>query len=180
MALAAALLVLLLATPAAYAVQYTVGDSAGWTTTGDYTTWVQGKTFNVGDTLLFTYGGTHAVDEVNPSNYNNCNSGNALKTYTGGNTVITLSNPGPMYFICPTAGHCAQGMKLAITVAAASGNTPTAPSPSGSTTPSRTPPSGSTSSPPPPRSGAPSIMNNNNGLMLVFSLLLGAVLAVMN
>lgn len=51
MALAAALLVLLLATPAAYAVQYTVGDSTGWTSAGDYSTWVQGKTFTVGDTL---------------------------------------------------------------------------------------------------------------------------------
>ena len=51
MALAVALLVLLLATPAAYAEQYTVGDGTGWTTTGDYTTWVEGKTFTVGDTL---------------------------------------------------------------------------------------------------------------------------------
>ena len=51
MTLAAALVVLLLAAPAAYAVQYTVGDSGGWTTSGDYTTWVDGKTFTVGDTL---------------------------------------------------------------------------------------------------------------------------------
>ncbi|GMI73885.1 hypothetical protein HRI_001057800 [Hibiscus trionum] len=74
MSLAAALFFLLLAAPAALAVQYTVGDSAGWTTTGDYQTWVQGKTFRVGDTLLFNYGGSHAVDVVSKSDYDNCNS----------------------------------------------------------------------------------------------------------
>ncbi|XP_007052334.2 PREDICTED: uclacyanin-3 [Theobroma cacao] len=175
MALAAAFLLLLLATPAAYAVQYTVGDSTGWTSTGDYTTWVQGKTFNVGDTLLFKYDSSHKVDEVSKSDYGNCNSGNSLKSYSDGNTVITLSTAGSMYFICPTVGHCAGGMKLAIDVVAASGNTPSNSSPpSGS-------PSGSSSSPPPPptRSGAPSIMNNA-GLILGFSLVLGAVLAVMS
>lgn len=51
MALAAALLLLLLAGPAAYAEQYTVGDSGGWSSTGDYEAWVQGKTFRQGDTL---------------------------------------------------------------------------------------------------------------------------------
>ncbi|XVE74120.1 hypothetical protein DITRI_Ditri11bG0173500 [Diplodiscus trichospermus] len=179
MALAAALLVLLLVSPAAYAVQYSVGDSAGWSTTGDYTTWLEGKTFTVGDTLLFKYDSSHQVDEVSKSDYDNCNTGNALKTHSDGNTVITLSNTGPMYFICPTIGHCAGGMKLAINVVAASGNSPSTPSPpSGSTTPSGTPPSGSTSSPPSTPSGAPSIMNS--GLMLGFSLVLGAVIAIMS
>ncbi|XP_022735074.1 uclacyanin-3-like [Durio zibethinus] len=163
MALAASLLVLLLVTPAAYAVQYTVGDSAGWTTTGDYTSWVQGKTFTVGDTLLFSYDGSHGVEEVTKSDYDNCNTGNSLKSYSDGNTVIALSNTGPMYFICPTIGHCAGGMKLAINVVAASGNSPSNPSsPSGSTTPSG--------------SGAPGSMNG--GLMLGFWLVLGAVLAI--
>ncbi|XWS32441.1 hypothetical protein CRYUN_Cryun23aG0159400 [Craigia yunnanensis] len=174
MALAAALLVLLLAAPVAYAANYTVGGSSGWNSGVNYTAWAQGKTFTVGDTLVFTYGSSHAVDEVTKSDYDNCNTGNALKTYSGGNTVITLSNTGPMYFICPTPGHCAGGMKLDINVVAASGNSPSTPSPpSGST-----PPGGSTSSPPPPPSGAPSIMNT--GLMLGFSLVLGAVLAIMS
>ncbi|XVF79744.1 hypothetical protein PTKIN_Ptkin15bG0014200 [Pterospermum kingtungense] len=182
MALAAALLVLLLATPAAYAVQYAVGDSSGWTSTGDYSTWVQGKTFTVGDTLLFNYDSSHQVDEVTQSDYNNCNAGNALKSHSDGNTVITLSNTGPMYFICPTIGHCASGMKIAINVVAASGNSPSTPStPSGSTTPSETPPStSSTSSPPPPpsSSGGPSTMNG--GLMLGLSIVLGVIIAIMS
>lgn len=30
---------------------YTVGDSSGWTLTGDYKTWASDKSFNVGDNL---------------------------------------------------------------------------------------------------------------------------------
>ncbi|GMJ01213.1 hypothetical protein HRI_003790500 [Hibiscus trionum] len=184
MGFAAAFLLLLLAAPAALAVQYTVGDSAGWTTTGDYEGWVQGKTFTVGDTLLFNYGGSHAVDVVSQSDYDNCNSGNALSTHNDGNTVIPLSSPGPMYFICPTIGHCAGGMKLTVNVVAAGSNSPSTPStPSGSpTTPGTTPSGGSTPSPPsgpsPRQSGAPSIMNS--GFMLAFWPVLGAVLAIMS
>lgn len=53
MALATAFVMLLVAAaPAAYATQYVVGDSAGWTNFGtDYGTWASGKTFAVGDTL---------------------------------------------------------------------------------------------------------------------------------
>lgn len=51
MAMATAFLFLLLATPAVYAVDYTVGDTNGWTSGADYTTWVSGKTFRVGDAL---------------------------------------------------------------------------------------------------------------------------------
>ncbi|KAK8487882.1 hypothetical protein V6N13_046006 [Hibiscus sabdariffa] len=172
MGLAAALLLLLLAAPAALAVQYTVGDSSGWTNTVNYQGWVQGKTFTVGDTLLFTYGGSHAVDEVSQSDYDNCNSGNALSTHSDGNTVITLSSSGSRYFICPTIGHCASGMKLAVNVVAAGGNSPSTPSGSPTT------PRGSTPPPPPPPSGAPSIMNY--GFMLAFWPVLGAVLAIMS
>ncbi|KAK8482197.1 hypothetical protein V6N13_079412 [Hibiscus sabdariffa] len=167
MGLAAALFLLLLAAPAALAVQYTVGDSSGWSNTVNYQGWVQGKTFTTGDTLY----------EVSQSDYDNCNSGNALSTHSDGNTVITLSSPGSRYFICPTIGHCASGMKLAVNVVAAGGNSPSTPStPSGSPTTPGTTPSGSTPSPRP--SGAPSIMNY--GFMLALWPVLGAVVAIMS
>lgn len=52
MAMATAFIYLLLAAPAfVYAVDYTVGDSNGWTSGVDYTNWVSGKTFKVGDAL---------------------------------------------------------------------------------------------------------------------------------
>lgn len=46
-----ALLVLLMVAVPAYATEYTVGDSQGWTSGVDYGTWVSAKTFMVGDTL---------------------------------------------------------------------------------------------------------------------------------
>lgn len=49
--MATALLILLLVAPAVYAVEYTVGDTSGWTQGFDYTSWVSGKTFKVGDVL---------------------------------------------------------------------------------------------------------------------------------
>lgn len=47
----AALLVLVLAAVPAMATDYTVGDSSGWTSGVDYSTWASDKTFAVGDTL---------------------------------------------------------------------------------------------------------------------------------
>ncbi|PWA55875.1 cupredoxin [Artemisia annua] len=129
-----------------YAVQHVVGDSGGWTTFGDYTTWASSKTFNVGDTLVFNYGSSHGVDVVSKSDYDNCVTSNALDSYTGGATTISLKQPGPMYFACPSFGHCSSGMKLAINVVSAGSNTPAnTPTPSG-TTP--TPSDGSNESPP--------------------------------
>ncbi|KAF2292007.1 hypothetical protein P3X46_003897 [Hevea brasiliensis] len=175
LALATAFLIILLATPAAYATQYVVGDSAGWTNFGvDYSTWASGKTFSVGDTLVFNYdGSTHKVAEVSQSDYNSCSASNALKTYSDGSTTIPLSKAGSMYFICPTAGHCSSGMQLSINVATPSGSTTPAP-PSGSTTPSSgTPPTTGTASPPPPA---------NNGAATTFcnmySLILGSLLVL--
>ncbi len=45
-----ALLVLCMVVPS-LATVYTVGDSTGWTTGVDYSTWTSGKTFVVGDSL---------------------------------------------------------------------------------------------------------------------------------
>lgn len=37
--------------PSCLATVYTVGDSSGWTSGVDYSTWTSGKTFAVGDSL---------------------------------------------------------------------------------------------------------------------------------
>ena len=50
-AVAKALFVLLLAAPVVYGVQYTVGDTSGWSSGVDYGTWTSDKNFTVGDTL---------------------------------------------------------------------------------------------------------------------------------
>ncbi|KAM7508856.1 hypothetical protein LguiA_019309 [Lonicera macranthoides] len=177
-------LLLVFAAPAAFAVDHVVGGNSGWTNSGDYTSWAAGQTFRVGDNLLFNYGSTHSVDEVGQTDYTGCTSSNVLNSYTGGQNTIALTKTGPMYFICPTFGHCGQGMKLAINVVAA-GTTPATPSPtspSGSTPPgTSTPPSTptpTTRSPPSP-SAAAGVFGNMNQFVLGFSLVLAPVVAFM-
>ncbi|XP_042504674.1 mavicyanin-like [Macadamia integrifolia] len=142
MDVASGILLLLLVAPAVYATTYTVGDSNGWAQGVNYDNWVSGKTFYVGDKLLFNYAPSlHSVDVVSSSDYSSCTSSNALKSYTTGTDTVTLSKTGTIYFICPTPNHCSGGMKLAVPVSAAS-TTPATP-----TTPSATPPSSNGTTP---------------------------------
>ncbi|KAI3442798.1 Phytocyanin domain-containing protein, partial [Psidium guajava] len=138
-----ATLVLHLAVPS-LATVYTVGDTAGWVIGTDYTTWTSGKTFLVGDSLVFNYGGGHSVDEVTRSDYGACTVGTAISTDSSGATTIPLKTAGTHYFICGAAGHCSGGMKLAVTVKAGSsppstsGGSPAATTPTTSSPPSTT------------------------------------------
>lgn len=181
------LLLLLLISPAAYAqTSHKVGDNAGWDTTGKYDEWAKGQTFSVGDSLVFTYGFTHTVDEVSEGDYTNCNSGNPISSAASSPTTIPLSAAGTRYFICGTSNHCNQGMKLAVTVASGS-TSPGTPPPSGGSTPeppsggaTPSPPSTTPSSPPPPRGGnAASSLGGGKSLMVGLSLVLGAMLGLM-
>ncbi|KAK0591156.1 hypothetical protein LWI29_036287 [Acer saccharum] len=133
----------------AMAATYTVGGpNGGWDTNTDLQTWATSQSFSVGDNLNFQYTTNHDVLEVSKADYDACTSSNAVQSYNGGNTVITLSSPGKRYFICGTAGHCSQGMKLEVDTLATSSPpsaTPSAPAPA---TPS-TPPPSSPKTPPP-------------------------------
>ncbi|KAI3800866.1 hypothetical protein L1987_28965 [Smallanthus sonchifolius] len=162
------------ATQSAYAVQHSVGDSNGWTNFGDYTTWAAGKTFNVGDTLLFSYGSSHSVDVVSKSDYDNCATGNAIDSYTGGTTTVKLAKPGPMYFVCPSFGHCSTGMKLTINVVSQNSDSPA------TTTPSDVPPSTTSPSTPisKPTKDAGSA-NSANMMVVGFSLILAPLFVFM-
>uniref|UniRef100_A0ACD5VDG2 Uncharacterized protein n=1 Tax=Avena sativa TaxID=4498 RepID=A0ACD5VDG2_AVESA len=151
LALAALLLIASCASTAS-AAKYTVGDSSGWTTGADYTTWASDKKLKVGDSLVFNYaGGAHNVAEVSAADYASCSAANALSSDASGTSTVALKTAGKHYFICGVAGHCSSGMKLAVTVAAAA--TAAAPPPKASptpetpdTTPDTTPTSPSTSS----------------------------------
>ncbi|KAE9458873.1 hypothetical protein C3L33_09205, partial [Rhododendron williamsianum] len=136
-------LALYLAVPG-LATVYTVGDSSGWTMGVDYTTWTTGKTFVVGDSLVFNYGSGHTVDEVSESDYNSCTVGKPISTDNSGSTNVSLSTAGTHYYICGVIGHCGSGMKLAVTATAGGG--PVA-EPSGSPPPTGTT---TTATPPPP------------------------------
>ncbi|KAL3348761.1 hypothetical protein AABB24_022099 [Solanum stoloniferum] len=163
----ATLLFLLVASPVAFAANHVVGGSGGWTQSGDYTTWATAETFTVGDTLEFNYGGSHGVDVISKDDYENCNTGNAIESYSDGKTTIKLTKSGPMYFSCPTFGHCQSGMKLSINVQDSS--TPSTPS-TPSTTPSTpaTTPSTPSDSPATPNTPAKSTPTTPNGATGVF------------
>ncbi|KAJ9680539.1 hypothetical protein PVL29_019763 [Vitis rotundifolia] len=173
MAMAAALLLLLLAAPVIYATNHTVGGSSGWDTGVNYTAWASGQTFTVGDYLVFTYGSTHSVDQVTQTNYDNCGTSNPTKSYSGGSNTIALTTSGSMYFLCPTIGHCSQGMKLAISVVSNSGSTSP---PSNSSSPSPPPPPRNSSSSSP--SGATSKFCSMSHLMVGLVLGFGMMFAL--
>ncbi|PSR99855.1 Blue copper protein [Actinidia chinensis var. chinensis] len=134
------------------ATDYTVGESSGWAMGTDYSTWTSGKTFTVGDSLVFNYASGHTVDLVSGSDYSTCTVGNAIKTDSSGATTFPLKTAGTYYFICGVSGHCGSGMKLKLTVAAAAGEaTPTTPagtpSPTTTTTSPTTPTTTTTTTP---------------------------------
>ncbi|XP_059454573.1 blue copper protein-like [Corylus avellana] len=129
------------------ATVHTVGDSGGWALGVDYSTWTSGKTFAVGDSLVFKYSSGHSVDEVSGSDYSSCSLGNSISTDSSGSTTIPLKTAGSHYFICSIVGHCGSGMKLTVTVAKAStAAAPAAPSgtPSSGGNTAITPPAGTT------------------------------------
>ncbi|OAY85302.1 Blue copper protein, partial [Ananas comosus] len=144
------------------ATVYTVGDSSGWTTGVDYTTWTSGKTFVVGDRLAFNYApGAHTVNEVSSGDYSSCSTSNVISTDSSGSTTIPLTTSGTRYFVCGVANHCGGGMKLAVTVASgSSSSSPSTPSTTPSTTP--TTPSITTPSTTTPSTTSPSTTYNTH------------------
>ncbi|XP_020227482.1 blue copper protein [Cajanus cajan] len=146
---------------------FIVGDATGWTVPSGgaafYTTWATGKTFKVGDTLVFNYpASAHNVEEVTKEKFESCNSTSPIATYTTPPVRLTLNKSGEHYFICGVPGHCLGGQKLAINVSGSGTATP----PSGTTSPSPSSPSSNPSTPstpspagaPPQDSGAASLV----------------------
>lgn len=150
------------------ATQYTVGDTQQWNLGVDYSTWASGKTFAVGDKLVFSYSALHSVLEVSKADYDACSTSNALKSYNGGSTTIPLDSAGAKYFICGTGGHCSGGMKLGVTVASGSSTTPSGSSPSTPTTPT-------TKSPTTMSASAAVAASYKDGVVLLVSLVLGVL-----
>ncbi|KAI3981707.1 hypothetical protein MKX01_020650 [Papaver californicum] len=87
-----------------------------WDLSSDMNSWAKGKTFKVGDQLVFKYSsGLHSVVELpSKKEYKNCDTGNALDSKSSGSDEFMLSKAGTRYFACGTMGHCDQGMKVQI------------------------------------------------------------------
>ncbi|KAJ4846491.1 hypothetical protein Tsubulata_039977, partial [Turnera subulata] len=108
------------------AANHIVGDTSGWDISTDLDTWAQDKRFVVGDSLVFQYSTSHSVDEVTKQDFDSCNTGNALKSYSNGNTTIPLTKAGTRYFVCGNQLHCLGGMKLQVNVESNGANSPVA------------------------------------------------------
>ncbi|KAG0592913.1 hypothetical protein M758_1G281200 [Ceratodon purpureus] len=135
----AVLAVALLVASFAIAVQgidYTVGDTQGWTKPNGNSipatylqTWATGKTFNDGDNLIFNYNTVaHSLLQVSATDYNGCIVTAPLERYVTGKDTIKLAGGTTYYFICGTGGHCDAGQKLSITTSGTPGATTPAPS----------------------------------------------------
>ncbi|XP_016433657.1 cucumber peeling cupredoxin [Nicotiana tabacum] len=101
---------------------HVVGDNIGWTIPNSgasvYTTWAAGKTFMVGDTLVFNFEkDQHDVLQVPKASFDGCSSQNAIgSAIMSVPANITLDSAGDHYYICTFGRHCQNGQKLAITV----------------------------------------------------------------
>ncbi|KAI4363624.1 hypothetical protein MLD38_019817 [Melastoma candidum] len=102
--------------PYSDATTYMVGDTSGWDISTDLDTWPQGKTFHVGDVLVFQYSSSDSVEELSKEYYDNCTTTRALETFSSGNTSIPLTRPGPWYFSSGNRLYCLGGMKLQLNV----------------------------------------------------------------
>ncbi|XP_030931115.1 umecyanin-like [Quercus lobata] len=140
------------------AATYVVGDSSGWIVPMNnptfYTTWTSGKSFSVGDVLVFNFmSNVHDVATVSRADYDACAVDNTLTRETTGPYNYTINSTGTHYIICTVAngGHCLGGQKLSISVGNSTSGTSPASSPTGSSTPSGSPtsptPTGSPTSP---------------------------------
>ncbi|CAN4088507.1 unnamed protein product [Withania somnifera] len=134
---------------------HVVGDNMGWIIPNGadtYTSWSAGKTFRVGDTLVFNFTtGRHDVQKVEKTSFDGCNSQNAIgDAIMTGPANVTLDSAGDHYFICTFGTHCQNGQKLAVTVSSTTGTPGANPPTSSASGPSGTVPGGIV--PPPPSS----------------------------
>ncbi|XP_042059716.1 cucumber peeling cupredoxin-like [Salvia splendens] len=89
-----------------------VGDNMEWristSTSVSYSNWASGKTFVVGDILVFNFKtNEHDVVQVPKASYDACSEDNAIGSIiTTGPANITLDTAGERYYICSIGGHC--------------------------------------------------------------------------
>ncbi|XP_021825798.1 stellacyanin-like [Prunus avium] len=100
----------------ALAKEYIVGVADGWNSEVDYYAWLDGKTFYVGDVLVFNYHrDEHNVLEVNSTGYDQCVASPNKGAHDSGNDKKTFKTHGNKYYICEW--HCNySGQKLKVPV----------------------------------------------------------------
>ncbi|CAL1359166.1 unnamed protein product [Linum trigynum] len=163
----------------AEAADFQVGDGQGWQPPSDssfYSTWANGKTFAIGDTLTFNFAtGLHDVAVVAKAEYDACNVAAANNVMNTGPTTVTLNSTGMQYFFCTFSNHCSRGQKLAVNVDGGGGGgssgSPTTPSSGGGSPPS----TGGSGSPPSPATPSSAESFAASFVLILISLAVGAV-----
>lgn len=100
------------------AEEHTVGGELLWTIppAGSiaYTAWARTRSFDLGDTILFNWTGTHDVAKVSKADYDNCTKTNPIvPIVTTSPANFTVTNE-TQYFICTVSTHCNLGQKVTI------------------------------------------------------------------
>ncbi|XP_052182047.1 mavicyanin [Diospyros lotus] len=102
--------------------EFKVGDSEGWrqppaNQSALYSRWAAAIRFHVGDSLRFEYKNDSLL-VVDKWGYYHCDTGKPISVFTDGDTVVSLDQPGFVYFISGQADHCLNGQHLAVKVIA--------------------------------------------------------------
>ena len=72
--------------------------------------------FSLSIVVVFQYSSSHSLEKVKKEDFDSCNTTNAARTFTNGNTTVPLTEPGTRYFVCGNQLHCLGGMKLQVNV----------------------------------------------------------------
>nr|XP_043638161.1 umecyanin-like [Erigeron canadensis] len=95
---------------------HVVGDTAGWNKPSIptlYADWAGSQIFEVNDILKFNFKtGEEDLGEVSKQGYDQCNNHGLVNYIKEGPANITLTEPGPHYFVCLVGDHCEAGQKL--------------------------------------------------------------------
>ncbi|KAL6888709.1 hypothetical protein ACP4OV_009735 [Aristida adscensionis] len=152
---------------AAGATQYKVGGDNGWAVPDagaeSFNSWAEKNSFQIGDQLLFVYPkDKDSVLQVEPADYNVCNTSSYDKKFTDGSTSVTLDRAGAFFFISGVEANCRSNEKLIVMVAAGAGGG-NAGAPQGSPAPpsSTSAPSNGGGAPPSSPNAPPSAAKNS-------------------
>ncbi|KAK4255521.1 hypothetical protein QN277_008513 [Acacia crassicarpa] len=123
-------LTLLLCFSSSQALKFNVGGKDGWVVkpSEDYNHWAGRNRFQVNDTLYFKYKkGSDSVLVVNKTDYDSCNTKDAMMKMDDGDSHFTFDKSGPFFFISGNSENCKKDQKLVVVVLAVRDKTPSSP-----------------------------------------------------
>ena len=101
-------------------VNHVVGEDRGWELASDIGSWVEGRTFIVGDFLWFAYSSGLDKDNIvelkSKDEFESCDVSNPIKMYTNGVDQIALEQEGIRYFTSASSESCKKGLKLPVEI----------------------------------------------------------------